>query len=71
MNTLSAAIDGTLGRLAPGNRSVVLILFSTLCFTSMHTVIRYASTEGNIHPFEVAFFRNMFGLLVVLPFALR
>ncbi len=71
MNTLSAAIDGTLGRLAPGNRAVVLILFSTLCFTSMHTVIRYASTEGNIHPFEVAFFRNVFGLLVVLPFALR
>ena len=51
MNTLSAAIDGTLGRLTPPTRAVVLILFSTLCFTSMHTVIRYASTEGQIHPF--------------------
>ena len=71
MNTLSAAIDGTLGRLTPPTRAVVLILFSTLCFTSMHTVIRYASTEGQIHPFEVAFFRNFFGLLAVLPFALR
>ena len=71
MNTLSAAIAGTLGRLPPHIRAVVLILFSTLCFTSMHTVIRYAATEGQIHPFEIAFFRNVFGLLAVLPFALR
>jgi drug/metabolite transporter (DMT)-like permease len=71
MNTLSATIEGTLGRLAPQSRAVVLILFSTLCFTAMHAVIRYASTEGQVHPFEVAFFRNFFGLLAVLPFALR
>ncbi len=71
MTSLSAAIDGTLGRLPPHIRAIVLILFATLCFTSMHTVIRYASTEGQIHPFEVAFFRNVFGLLAVLPFALR
>ena len=71
MNTLSVTIEGTLGRLAPQTRAVVLILFSTLCFTAMHAVIRYASTEGQVHPFEVAFFRNFFGLLAVLPFALR
>ncbi len=71
MISLSAAIDGTLGRLPPHIRAVVLILFATLCFTSMHTVIRYAATVGQIHPFEVAFFRNVFGLLAVLPFALR
>jgi drug/metabolite transporter (DMT)-like permease len=71
MISLSAAIDGTLGRLPPHTRAVVLMLVSTLCFTSMHTVIRYAATEGEIHPFEVAFFRNVFGLLAVLPFALR
>ncbi len=71
MKSLSAAIDGTLGRLPPHIRAVVLMLISTLCFTSMHTVIRYAATEGEMHPFEVAFFRNVFGLLAVLPFALR
>ncbi len=71
MNTLRAAYDAKLGRLPPHILAVVLILFSTLCFTSMHTVIRYASTEADIHPFEVAFFRNVFGLLAVLPFALR
>lgn len=71
MTSLSAAIDGTLGRLPPHMRAVVLMLISTLCFTLMHTVIRYAATEGEMHPFEVAFFRNAFGLLAVLPFALR
>ncbi|MBT4043920.1 MAG: DMT family transporter [Rhodospirillaceae bacterium] len=71
MTSLSAAIEGTLGRLPPHIRAIVLILFATLCFTSMHTVIRYATTTGQIHPFEVAFFRNLFGLLAVLPFALR
>ena len=70
MYTLRTAYDATLGRLPSHVRAVVLILFSTMCFTSMHTVIRYASTEGNIHPFEVAFFRNVFGLMAVLPFAL-
>lgn len=71
MRSFSAAIEGTLGRLPPHIRAIVLILFATLCFTSMHTVIRYAATVGQIHPFEVAFFRNAFGLLAVLPFALR
>ena len=70
MYTLRTAYDATLGRLPSHVRAVLLILFSTICFTSMHTVIRYASTEGNIHPFEVAFFRNFFGLMAVLPFAL-
>ncbi len=71
MKSLSAAIDGTLGRLPPHIRAVVLMLLATLCFTLMHTVIRYVATEGQMHPFEVAFFRNVFGFLAVLPFALR
>jgi len=71
MKSLSAAIDGTLGRLPPHIRAVVLMLLATLCFTLMHTVIRYAATEGQMHPFEVAFFRNVFGFLAVLPFALQ
>ena len=71
MYKLICVYETTLGQFPPHVRAVVLILFSTLCFTSMHTVIRYASTEGNIHPFEVAFFRNFFGLMTVLPFALR
>lgn len=35
----------------------------------MHSVVRLAASE--LHPFEVAFFRNLFGLLVLLPFFFR
>jgi len=35
------------------------------CLTAMHTVVRYLSAD--IHPFELAFFRNLFGLLALSP----
>jgi drug/metabolite transporter (DMT)-like permease len=57
--------------LPPQPRAIVLILGSTLCFTGMHTVIRYAATVDDMHPFEIAFFRNLFGLLVLAPFFWR
>ena len=41
------------------------MLLSTLCFAAMHGSIRHVS--ASLHPFEIAFFRNLFGLLVVLP----
>lgn len=42
---------------------------STLLFASMHAAIRHAAQE--LHPFQVAFFRNFFGLLVFLPVIMR
>jgi drug/metabolite transporter (DMT)-like permease len=52
-------------------RATILILASTLCFTGMHTIIRYSATVDNMHPFELAFFRNVFGLLALAPFFVR
>jgi drug/metabolite transporter (DMT)-like permease len=46
-------------------RGALLIVASTLCFSSMHGAIRHVAMD--LHPFEVAFFRNFFGLLVILP----
>jgi drug/metabolite transporter (DMT)-like permease len=57
--------------LSEQSRAIVLILASTFCFTGMHTVIRYAATVDDMHPFEIAFFRNIFGLLVLAPFFWR
>lgn len=57
--------------LPPQTRAIVLILGSTFCFTGMHTVIRYAATVDEMHPFEIAFFRNVFGLVVLAPFFWR
>ena len=41
------------------------MLASTVFFAVMHACVRYISAE--IHPFEVTFFRNLFGLLVLAP----
>ena len=46
-------------------RAAAYMLASTLCFGAMAVVIRIASAE--LHTFEIAFFRNFFGLLAVLP----
>lgn len=53
-----------------GNLRGVLFMFvATICFSVMHALIRYMSAE--LHPFELAFFRNLFGLLVVIPWFMR
>jgi drug/metabolite transporter (DMT)-like permease len=54
----------------PGaTRGIVLMLLSTLGFSLMHASIRHVSAE--LHPIQIAFFRNFFGLLVFLPWFLR
>ena len=42
---------------------------STLFFSGMHACVRYLSAD--LHPFEIAFFRNFFGVLILIPFAVR
>ena len=48
---------------------MLLLLGSTIGFATMHAFIRIASSEQ--HPFEVTFFRNLFGLAFLTPFLLR
>ena len=50
-------------------RAVLLMVVGTIFFSSMHALIRYLSAD--LHAFELAFFRNLFGVLVVLPWVLR
>ncbi len=50
-------------------RAVLLMLASACLFGCMAVVIRLASAQ--LHPFEIAFFRNLFGLLFALPLLLR
>ncbi|MCZ6885336.1 MAG: DMT family transporter [Alphaproteobacteria bacterium] len=45
------------------------MLGSTVFFTAMTAMIRYVS--GSIDPLEIVFFRNLFGLVVLLPWLLR
>jgi drug/metabolite transporter (DMT)-like permease len=47
----------------------LLVTFASFGFSCMHALVRHVSVE--LHSFEVAFFRNFFGLLVLMPFFLR
>ncbi len=50
-------------------RGLLLIAASALGFSAMHAMIRFLA--GDIHPFEIAFFRNFFGIAVLVPLLLR
>lgn len=49
----------------PVLRGVVLMSVSTVAFAVMHAAIRHVS--GELPPFVIAFFRNLFGLLFLAP----
>ncbi|MCJ2543709.1 DMT family transporter [Thermostichus vulcanus] len=50
-------------------KGILLILISVSCFATMDATIRRLS--GELHPFEIAFFRNFFGSLALLPLLVR
>lgn len=56
-------------RTSPELRGILLMSLSTVGFAIMHTMIRYASFE--LSPFQIAFFRNFFGILIFMPVILR
>jgi len=45
------------------------MLLATVLLSLMHALVRHVGSD--MHPFEVSFFRNLFGLLAVLPLVLR
>src|SRR3546814_11645780 len=50
-------------------RAVLMMVVSAMLFGAMAIIIRLASQQ--LHPFQIAFFRNLFGLLFALPLLLR
>ncbi len=46
---------------------VLYMVAATVAFASMHGGVRYLALEQGLHPFEIAFFRNLFGLLALAP----
>jgi drug/metabolite transporter (DMT)-like permease len=59
----------TAPRLAPITRAALWILLSGICSVMMNVLIRVAAQT--MHPFEVAFFRCLFGLVLLLPWIVR
>ncbi len=57
------------GSLSPVARACALMVLGTMMFAAMHTAIRY--TTQHVPAAEVAFFRNLFGLVVIGPLLVR
>jgi drug/metabolite transporter (DMT)-like permease len=55
--------------LSPVTRACLLMVLGTVMFAAMHTAIRY--TTQHLPAVEVAFFRNVLGLVVILPLLVR
>lgn len=58
-----------LGRLTGPAAGAVLMVIACLFFAGMGGIVRHVSNE--LHAFEIAFFRNVFGLLVMVPWMMR
>ncbi len=56
-------------QLPPTIRGIALMCVSTVAFSGMHALVRFVSQD--LPPLQVAFFRNLFGLLVLAPLLLR
>jgi drug/metabolite transporter (DMT)-like permease len=52
--------------LSPALQVALLMTASNACAAGMNVTIRVLSED--LHPFEIAFFRNLFGFLCMLPF---
>lgn len=52
-----------------GVQVIALIVLGTMTLSSMHALVRFVSHE--IDPFEIAFFRNLFGFLIFIPWLAR
>jgi len=54
-------------------RAVGIMVLGSLIFNLMNAVIRHLSAglQPTMHPFEIAFFRNIFGMVALMPIFLR
>ncbi len=56
-------------KLSHNAQGMLWMLLSTAVLASMHAGVRHVAAD--LHPFEVAFFRNLFGFMTILPMLLR
>ena len=52
-------------------RGILFMLASTVAFSIMSGIVRKLAGYGDVHAFEIAFFRNFFGFLMFMPVLLR
>jgi len=57
--------------LSSATQGALWMMTAAFAFAILIGLIRYIAEEYAIHPFQIAFFRNFFGLLVMLPWLFR
>ncbi len=57
--------------MSPTLLAVGYMLTAAACLAAMHGFVRMATTSFEMHPFVVAFFRNLIGFAVMVPILLR
>lgn len=57
-------------KLSPTLAGASLVVLSTVGFSIMHAMIQYLGKQG-LHGFEIAFFRNLFGIAALTPLFVR
>lgn len=62
---IAVGVRGRWRALSPVMRGILMMSLSTVAFACMHATIRHVSAE--LHPFQIAFFRNLLGLAVLIP----
>lgn len=50
-------------------KGLLYMLIGTMALACMHGLVRYLG--GDLHPFVVAFYRNLFGLIVIIPLVIK
>ncbi len=70
ISQLAIAVSGSSDQKLSGNlRGKGWMLLATAYFAGMQALIRFVS--GSIHPFQIAFFSNLFGIAILLPWLNR
>ncbi|MEQ6202407.1 DMT family transporter [Sulfitobacter sp. HNIBRBA2951] len=64
-----ASLAAVWERQTPVLRGILLMCCSTVAFAGMHALVRFVSEV--LPPFQIAFFRNIFGLMFLLPLLMR
>ncbi len=64
-----ASLNDLFRTLPPIVQAALLMIFGAACVATQNGLIRIVSAE--IHTFEIVFFRNLFGLLAMLPLLIR
>jgi len=52
-------------------RGILFMLASAVTFSAMSGIVRHLAGYGDVHAFEIAFFRNFFGFLMFVPVLMR